>query len=70
MARIAAMFLDHPRSVGESYFEHTGFALWFASRLALAAGAAACHAILPFTFEKTASKIVAQLYQRTHNRGK
>ena len=26
-------------------------------------------ALLPFLFEKTASRIVARLYARTHNRG-
>ena len=70
IATFEKLFLTHPRSVGESYFEHTGFALWFAGQLALAALAALCHAILPFTCEKTASTIVARLYERTHNRGK
>lgn len=69
IAKINSLFLDHPRSVGESYFQHTGFALWFAGQLALAALAALCHAILPFTCEKTASTIVKRLYERTHNRG-
>ena len=49
--------------------QHTRFALWFSSQLALAALAALCHAILPFTCEKTASTIVKRLYERTHNRG-
>ncbi len=62
-------FTDHPRSVGESYLQHAGFALWFAGSLALAAGAAFCHALLPFTFRKTASRIIERLYERTHNRG-
>jgi len=66
---ISRLFLAHPKSVDESYFEHMGFALWFASRLAAAAGAALVHAILPCCFEKTASSIIAELYARTHNRG-
>ena len=69
IAKLNALFLDHPRSVGETYLQHTGFALWFSGQLALAAGAALCHAILPFTCEKTASTIIANLYARTHNRG-
>lgn len=69
-ARIARLFIDHPATVGESYFGHMAFALWFASRLFLAAGAAVVHAFLPFLFETTASRIVAQLYERTHRRGK
>ena len=70
IAKLETLFLAHPRSVGESYFEHTFFALWFAGQLGLAALAALCHAILPFTCEKTASTIVARLFERTHNRGK
>lgn len=67
-APIVHLFTDHPGAVGESYFEHMAFAGWFASRLAMAAGAATVHAFLPFLFETTASRIVRQLYERTHNR--
>ncbi|GMG82530.1 hypothetical protein LNKW23_17430 [Paralimibaculum aggregatum] len=69
MTRIANLFLDHPRSVEESYLGHARFALWFAGRLALAAGAALCHAVLPFACKTTASRIIAELYTRTQNRG-
>jgi hypothetical protein len=69
-ARIENPFLAHPRSVGESYFEHARFAVWFSGLLALAASAALCHAILPFTFKRTASGIIARLHKRTANRGK
>ncbi len=67
-APIAKLFTDHPASVGESYFGHMAFAGWFASRLFLAGGAALVHAFLPFMFETTASRIVRELYERTHNR--
>jgi len=50
-------FLDHPRSVGETYFQHMKFAGWFASRLFLATMAAIIHAIIPCMFEKTASRM-------------
>ncbi|MEO0989913.1 MAG: DUF6356 family protein [Pseudomonadota bacterium] len=63
------IFLDHPASVEETYLQHAGFALWFAGWLFLAAGAALIHAVIPAACEKTASRIVAMLYQRTHNRG-
>ncbi|CAM5438251.1 DUF6356 family protein [Mesorhizobium sp. UC22_110] len=66
--RIARLFTDHPHSVDESYFEHMRFAGWFASRLFMAGGAALIHAFLPFLFETTASGIIRQLYERTHNR--
>lgn len=69
-ARIAQLFTAHPANVGESYLGHMAFAGWFASRLALAAGAALVHALLPFLFETTASRIVRELHDRTHNRGR
>lgn len=63
------LFLSHPRSVDESYFQHLAFAARFAGLLFAAGAAALIHAILPFMFERTASRIVAKLYARTHNRG-
>ncbi|MET0596815.1 MAG: DUF6356 family protein [Mesorhizobium sp.] len=69
-ARLAKLFTEHPASVHETYFGHMAFAAWFSSRLALAAGAAIVHAILPFMFETTASRIVRELSERTHNRGR
>ncbi|MDA5095689.1 DUF6356 family protein [Aliiroseovarius sp. KMU-50] len=66
---IKRIFLDHPASVEESYFEHARFAAGFAFWLFLAAGAALIHALIPAAFDKTASRITADLYARTHNRG-
>lgn len=68
--RIAKLFTQHPETVGETYFGHMAFAAWFSSRLLMAAGAAIVHAFLPFLFETTASRIIRELYERTHNRGK
>lgn len=70
VANVKTLFLTHPRTVGESYFEHMAFAGGFAGRLMLAAAAALVHAALPFLFERTASRMVASLYARTHNRGR
>lgn len=67
--RLSNMFIDHPASVGETYFGHMAFAAWFSSRLFMAAFAALIHAFLPFMFETTASRIIRELYERTHNRG-
>ncbi len=66
---IARVFLDHPASVDESYIAHAKFAGGFSLKLLAAAGAAAVHAVIPCLFEKTASRMVADLYARTHNRG-
>ncbi|PHR23360.1 MAG: hypothetical protein COA37_08520 [Hoeflea sp.] len=68
--QIARLFTAHPHSVDESYFEHLLFAGKFAGKLFLAACAALMHAILPFTFEKTASGIINELHHRMHNRSK
>ena len=67
---ISQIFLNHPASVDETYSQHARFAGGFALKLFAAAGAAAVHAVIPCLFEKTASKMVADLYERTHNRGR
>ena len=70
IASMKSLFLSHPQAVDETYFEHLAFASRFSATLLLAAGAALVHAMLPFMFEKTASRMVARLYERTHNRGR
>lgn len=70
IAQFKTLFLSHPRSVDESYLEHMAFAGRFSGRLFLAAFAALVHAVLPFMFEKTASTMIAEMYARTHNRGR
>ena len=67
---IDRVFLDHPRSVDESYFEHAAFAGRFSLKLFGAAFAALIHALIPCAFERTASRTVADLYARTNNRGR
>jgi hypothetical protein len=66
---IARLFTTHPQSVDETYLEHAAFAGRFSLALFGAAFAALVHAVLPFAFEKTASRTIARLYQKTHNRG-
>ncbi|MDH3704803.1 MAG: DUF6356 family protein [Acidimicrobiia bacterium] len=56
------LFTDHPHSVGETYGEHARFALRFAGQLALAAGAAAVHAVCPALFDHSASARVRKLH--------
>lgn len=70
MQRVAALFTGHPNTVGETYLQHLAFAAWFSARLFAAAFAALIHALLPFLFEKTASRIIAELYEQTRDRGK
>jgi hypothetical protein len=59
-----AIFTRHPRSVGETYFEHMAVAGSFGTRLLRGALACYVHALLPFLFEKTASATVAALHDR------
>ena len=64
-------FTDHPSSVGETYFEHLFSALAFCGKLSMALCACFIHAILPFTFEKTGSRILTELMGcMVHNRDK
>ncbi|WP_166415673.1 DUF6356 family protein [Cochlodiniinecator piscidefendens] len=66
---INKVFLEHPQSVDETYLEHAVFASKFSLKLFAAAFAAAIHAVIPCLFEKTASKLIADMYAKTHNRG-
>jgi len=70
IATMKSLFLTHPRSVDESYFEHMAFAGKFSGKLFLAGLCALVHAVLPFMFERTASGMIAEMYARTHNRGR
>jgi hypothetical protein len=57
-------FLDHPRSVGESYFEHQRVAFGFSAALFMAAIACFIHGLVPGLFKHTASGMVARLHDR------
>lgn len=58
---IAAVFLDHPATVDETYFQHMRFALTFAFWLTVAGMAALVHAVIPAACETTASRILRRL---------
>ena len=62
-------FTTHPASVGESYGEHCGFALTFGARMTLGGLAAMVHAVFPFAFITTASRMLDELNAR-RDRGK
>jgi hypothetical protein len=61
-------FTEHPRSVGESYWQHMGVALSFAGSLLLGAAASLVHAIFPFLCMRTGSSIVVRLHERVTKR--
>ncbi|MEM8553700.1 MAG: DUF6356 family protein [Pseudomonadota bacterium] len=62
------IFVNHPQSVDETYFEHMRSAGWFALQLLGAAGAALVHALIPCLFEKTAGRMIHAMHNRMTNR--
>ena len=63
-------FLDHPRSVGEGYWDHQHVAFGFAFSLMAAGVVCLIHGLVPCLFETTASRAVTRLHVRmvTHRR--
>jgi hypothetical protein len=57
-------FLEHPRSVGETYFEHMRAAFSFSAALFVAALACAVHALAPALHTRTGSRAVTRLHDR------
>lgn len=62
------LFLDHPRTVDETYVEHFRTAMGFGT--AMLAGGAAClvHALVPALCMRTGSDTVKRLYGRMKSR--
>ncbi|WP_313803217.1 DUF6356 family protein [Sphingobium sp.] len=58
------IFLDHPASVYESYFDHMRSTFGFSWTLASAALACFIHGLLPFLHQQTASNRVKRLHDR------
>ena len=61
---IRRLFLDHPRSVNESYFEHLGMASSFGWTMFRASCACFVHAVVPGLCVKTGSTLIQQLHNR------
>jgi hypothetical protein len=59
---IQTFFLDHPESVGETYFQHLITASSFAGRMLWGGLACFLHGLFPFLCVKTGSGIIAQLH--------
>jgi len=54
-------FTAHPHAVGETYAQHFGFAWRYGTKMTLGGFAALTHALLPFLFESTGSRITREL---------
>jgi hypothetical protein len=63
-----ALFLEHPHSVGETYFEHQRRAFWFAGELMTAGIACTLHALAPRLFVCTASAKIMRLHEEMTRR--
>ena len=65
-------FVDHPRSVGETYGEHFAVALGLGLRLIAAGAACVLHALVPCWFTRTGSRavraIACELEERARGR--
>ena len=56
------IFIDHPNSVGESYFKHMLFAIKVGLKLILWGFAAILHAIFPFMLKTYVSSNIKKLH--------
>ena len=61
-------FVDHPRSVGETYGEHFAVALGFGLRLIAAGIACVMHALVPCWFTRSGSQAVRTLAREMDER--
>ena len=68
MRIVSKLFLDHPATVEEGYFEHMIFAGRFSLTLLGAAVAALIHAIIPCLFEKTAGNLIREMHHKMESR--
>ncbi len=59
---IGKYFIDHPKTVDESYLEHFGVALSFSFRLMAAGLACLVHALVPGLCVKTGSNTITELH--------
>jgi len=64
------LFLDHPRSVGETYGEHFSAATGFGLRLIAAGLACLVHAWVPALFTSSGSQAVRALARELEARGR
>lgn len=62
------IFTRHPRSLGETYFQHMRNALFFGWNMVIGGLACIIHAFFPFLFQKTASNILLTMTERFINR--
>ena len=65
---IDRLFLAHPRSAGQGYFEHLRFAWSFGATMAIGTVAALVHGVFPFVCQTAAGDRVRALHARLTGR--
>jgi Family of unknown function (DUF6356) len=58
------LFLEHPRSIGETYFEHQRCAFEIGATLIGAGLACLLHGLVPAAFRDTGSRVVSHVHRR------
>jgi Family of unknown function (DUF6356) len=58
------LFVDHPQSVGESYFEHMSVAFGFGFKMLGAGFACMIHGLVPGLFKSTGSQAITCLHDK------
>jgi len=70
LKKLFSLFLDHPSSVNETYFEHLVQAMLISLNLLKLSITALTHAIFPFLFIETTSLNIEKLNNKTSKRRK
>jgi hypothetical protein len=60
------VFLEHPRALGETYWQHQRRALQFGTSMISGGLACLLHALIPAIFVRTASTTIARLHEQMH----
>jgi hypothetical protein len=63
-------FIEHPRKLNESYFQHQRTAIRLAAALFRAGTLCLIHALVPALFEHAASQSVTALHQKMSSRAR
>lgn len=61
--KIRSQLCEHPKSVGETYFQHLRYALWAGSQMLVGGVCCTIHALFPFLFKTKGSEKVEVLYK-------
>ena len=68
LRQLTKIFTEHPKSNGETYFEHLRCASYYGFKMIVSGAAAIVHAILPFLFETAASDCAKMVNEEVDRR--